>query len=307
MNDAAATLAWVKTRPSLQAMRDAFPDEWESVQSEIAAAAAANDTARLHRLLQPAENSARGFRRMDRRRLALAEVRRRMATLEVERRSLAIAAGASSGKLRFNLFNGFVAQRLLFRKGFERRPVSMFWFRLWWPLLWQRRYLMPLVKQKGIYCFYSGALVARLAQRIGARRCLEIAAGDGTLSGFLADAGVDIRATDDHSWGHDVTYPDAVERLDARTALARYAPEVVICSWPPAGNGFERHVFRTPSVTTYIVILGGHRQASGNWPDYEGQTEFVGEEARELSRLVLPPELGSAVHVFSRDPGPRAA
>ena len=51
--------------------------------------------------------------------------------------------------------NGFVAQRLLFARGLERKPVSMRRFRLIWPLLWQRRRLMPLVQPKGIYCFYS--------------------------------------------------------------------------------------------------------------------------------------------------------
>ena len=59
---------------------------------------------------------------------------------------------------------------------------------------------MPLVEPRGIYCFYSGALVARLAALIGARSCVEIAAGDGTLSRFLRDAGVDVVATDDASW-----------------------------------------------------------------------------------------------------------
>ena len=64
----------------------------------------------------------------------------------------------------------------------------MFWFKTLWPLLWQRRYLMPLVARKGIYCFYSARLVDRLAALIGDRPALEIAAGDGTLSRFLRDA-----------------------------------------------------------------------------------------------------------------------
>ena len=58
---------------------------------------------------------------------------------------------------------------------------------------------MPLVQPKGIYCFYSKPLIQDLAALIGQRSCIEIAAGDGTLSRFLAAKGVDLTATDDHS------------------------------------------------------------------------------------------------------------
>lgn len=294
------TLSWLRSRPTLKELCEAFPEQWAIVQREIVAAAADNDQARLHHLLKPANKAKAGFRQRNQEQHALAEVRRRMATLEIERRSLSLAAGKTSGKIRFNLFNGFIAQRLLFKRGFERKPVSMFWFRLLWPLLWQRRMLMPLVKQRGIYCFYSRELVKALTGLVGKRPCLEIAAGDGTLSRFLSEAGGDIRATDDYSWRHDVSYPESVQRMDARTALEHYSPEVVLCSWPPAGNDFERQVFRTLSVSTYVVILSRQRHAAGNWHDYESQTDFAYAEAEALSRLVLPPELGSVVYVFTR-------
>ena len=48
---------------------------------------------------------------------------------------------------------------------------------------------MPLVQPQGIYCFFSGAFVRELAKLIGDRPALEIAAGDGTLSRFLAARG----------------------------------------------------------------------------------------------------------------------
>jgi hypothetical protein len=297
----AQTLSWLNTRPSLRELCEAFPEEWTAVQHEIAEAVSANDQARLHRLLKPVKSPGAGFRKDSQERYLFAEVRRRMATLDIERRSLALASGKSSGKVRFNLINGFIAQRLLFKRGFERKPVSLFWFRLFWPLLWQKRFLMPLVKQRGIYCFYSRELIARLAELIGNRSCLEIAAGDGTLSRFLKDAGVDIRATDDHSWKHDVDYPNTVLRMDARTALEHYSPEVVICSWPPAGNDFERQVFRTRSVSLYIGFVSEHRHASGNWTDYETQSQFSFTVVHDLSRLLLPPELGSVVCVFRRN------
>jgi hypothetical protein len=177
--------------------------------------------------------------------------------------------------------------------------VSLPSFQPVWPLLWQRRFLMPLVGPRGIYCFYSKPLIRRLAEMIGDRPALEIAAGDGTLARFLADAGVAITPTDDHSW-RDVSFPADVVREDAREAVRTRRPAVVVCSWPPAGNDFEHEVFRTASVELYVVIGSKHRFATGAWDAYEQQTEFEFAEDAALSRLVLPPELDAAVYVFRR-------
>jgi hypothetical protein len=222
-----------------------------------------------------------------------------MAVAAVKQLSLSAATGVTEGRLRFNLVNGWVAQKLLFEQGLRRKPVSLAWFRVTWPLVWQRRFLMPLVGPKGIYCFYSRQLIRKLAAMIGDSPCLEIAAGDGTLSRFLAAEGVAVVATDDHSW-QDVDFPPAVLRQDAREALRRHRPGVVICSWPPAGNDFERDVFKTPSVQTYVVISSRHRFAAGDWAAYEEQTDFDFAEDPALTRLVLPPELDAAVYVFRR-------
>ncbi len=91
-----------------------------------------------------------------------------------------------------------------------------------------------------------------------------------------------------------------VERLDAEAALARYRPSVVLCAWPPPGNGFERAVFRSPSVSRYIVLTSRHRFAAGAWSDYEAQEGFTLRHDEALSRLVLPPESDPAVLVFDR-------
>jgi len=139
---------------------------------------------------------------------------------------------------------------------------------------------------------------------ISPRSCLEIGAGDGTLTRFLKNQGVQLTATDNHGWENAVAYPACVIKLDAREALAAYAPEVVICSWPPAQNDFERDVFNTHSVQLYIVIGSRHQFAFGNWKDYRQQSAFDLEEDKKLGALVLPPELGSAVYVFRRKPLP---
>jgi hypothetical protein len=303
-DDPRKTLAWLRSKPSLPVLRETYPEIWEEVERELGEALSERSHARLHGLLSPASVSEPGRKnRLSQREQAQfirSAIKQRMAALAVERHSLAIATGQASGKVRFNLFNGWIAQRLLFKRDFERKPVSLFWFRRLWPLVWQKRFLMPLVERKGIYCFYSQELVTRLASLIGNRRALEIAAGDGTLTRFLQARGVQIDATDDHSWPDRIDYPASVLRMDARSALRHHTPQVVICSWPPARNTFEREVFRTPSVELYIVIASQHRFASGNWADYEAQTAFDLERCDELGRLVLPPELGSTVLLFKR-------
>jgi hypothetical protein len=301
---AAEVRAWLAGRPPLDALRDAFPAEWEAVRSELAGIDPRGEIAVLQAriaALAAAPAPAREARRRHGARAALAaEARRQMTVAQLKALCVSAATGKTDGRLRFGLVCGWVAQQLLFARGLERKPVSMAWFRLVWPLLWQRRFLMPLVGPKGIYCFYSRRLVRELARTIGDRPCLEIAAGDGTLSRFLAAEGVDVVATDDHSWGHAVDYPGTVLREGAREALRRHRPKVVLCSWPPPGNDFEAAVLADPGVELYVVIGSRHRFAAGDPTAYEAQTAFDRTDDERLARLVLPPELESAVHVFER-------
>lgn len=303
----AKALEWLKTNPSLEALCARYPEDWASVQREISAIVERGVAEELQAYLErlsKLDKPAAGMRQHNQEAASLSQyVRSRMAHESVKKLCLATLAadtGVKSGKLRFNLFNGFIAQKLLFARALERKPVSLFWFRLLWPLVWQKKRLMPLVQPRGIYCFYSRKLIEKLAELIASRRCLEIGAGDGTLTRFLQAQGVQLTATDTHGWNTAVQYPGWVIKLDAREALVTYAPEVVICSWPPAQNDFERHVFSTPSVQLYIVIGSRHQFAFGNWKDYLHQTNFVLEEDKKLGALLLPPELESAVYVFKR-------
>lgn len=270
-------------------MREAHPEEWEEVREELAKVVNSGDPERLKQYVQ---RTSRGD---------ASDMKTAMTAEALRKLCVSAATGVTKGKVRFNFRNGWLAQKLLFRgKGLERKPVSLFWFAVTWPLITQKAFLMPLVEPKGIYCFYSRKLISELADEIGDRKALEIAAGDGTLSRFLAAEGVDVVATDDHSWKDSIDFPDDVERQDATSALKEHAPQVVICSWPPAGNSFEEHVFNTPSVELYIVIASQHAFASGNWDAYERQSGFTYEQSDTLSRLVLPPELEGAVYLFRR-------
>lgn len=301
-SSSAKTRAWLKANPSLDELRERHPGEWAVVESELARVAQAGDLEALKAYVVTLGSGQRlpaGLHDPDPLR---ADIRRRMAAAGLKQMCLATVAGAKDGRVRFNLLNGWVAQRLLFDgTGLRRKPVPLRAFRLLWPLLWQKRMLMPLVEPRGIFCFYSDALVGRLAERIGDRRCVEIAAGDGTLSRFLRDAGVDCTATDDFSWSKSIAFGDDVRQLDATAALRELKPQVVLCSWPPAGNGFERDVFRTCSVQEYVVIGSRHEFAAGDWGSYRRQRAFALEPDVELARLVLPPEIEPAVWRFTRE------
>lgn len=302
-------MKWLQTQPSLDDLGTEFPEVLETVRHELAAILAGGSAGALpsylrrmtqeERLVRKQYDCCRGDSK-NAARLVRQIVRMRTAHLAVKQHLISEATGIKKGKVRFNLINGFIAQKLLFADGLERKPVSLNLFRMFWPLLPQRRLLMPLVQPQGIYCFYSRQLVDALAALIEVRPCLEIAAGDGTLTRFLADRGVPITASDDQSWQHEVKYPPFVVKLGAQEALHEYVPEVVLCSWPPAGNTFERQVFRTKSVQLYIVISSRHRFAAGNWEDYRAQSVFDFAVDEKLSRLVLPPELDAAVYVFRR-------
>lgn len=307
--DAAQVMAWLQQKPPLSEVCAAFPEQWETVQHELANAVSSGRTDELQAYLNrfsaaPGLPHINHASRQDSTKAAQSVMHqlvcRYMALTAARQHCIAIASGVESGKVRFNLLNGYIAQKLLFEEGLVRKPVSLSWYRLLWPLVWQKRFLMPLVQPEGIYCFYSRELIQGLAEIIGEQSCLEIAAGDGTLARFLGDRGVRITATDDYSWEHTISYPAWVIRADANDALRRYAPDVVICSWPPVQNRFERQVFVTRSVQLYIVIGSRHRFASGNWEEYQRQVAFDFEENPRLSSRVLPAELDAAVYIFRR-------
>jgi hypothetical protein len=300
---------WLQTKPTLKELCAQYPELWESVQQDLADIFSRGRTEELYAYLDNDQlrriHPNKGLRKKEGDEKAFSalmsrQISNRMARLAVNQHCVSIATG-TEGKVRFNLVNGLLAQMLLFSGAdLTRKPVSLRWFRLVWPFIWQKRFLMPLVQPKGIYCFYTKELVAALTKLIGSRSCLEIAAGDGTLTRFLCDGGAQVTATDDYSWNHAVQYPEWVIKRDAKEALAVYNPEVVICSWPPAKNVFERQVFRTRSIGLYIVIGSRHRFAAGNWNEYQAQTLFDFSEDVSLSRLVVPYELQAAVYLFRR-------
>ena len=301
-------LARIEGAP-LEFLIENFPDDWQEVGKDLVDATATRRPEAIEAFVRAAIEAAGPHERRVENSgknphvLATATpflVRKRMAVLAAQRALQAAALGASPGRRRFGLWSGFLVQRLFFVRGLVRKPVPMRRFRRLWPLVTQKRLLMPLVQPRGMYAFYSRELVWALARMIDGRPALEIGAGDGCLSRFLQAAGVDVRATDDHSWTQNIRFPDFVEKLDATSALGQYRPKVVLCSYPPPKNTFEQNVFRTDSVELYIVVTTRHRFAAGDWHAYESQTTFDMQPDPELSRQILPPEIDPLLLLFRR-------
>jgi hypothetical protein len=300
--------AQIESAP-LDWLMENYPAEWETVGKALVEATAAKRPEAIEAFVRDAKAAAlphlRQMKNAGKNPQVLAAalpylVRYRMALLSAQHALRSAALAASGGRTRFGLWSGFLVQHLFFRRGLERKPVAMRAFRWLWPLVTQKRLLMPLVQPRGMYAFYSRELVADIAGLIAHRSALEIAAGDGCLSDFLRGVGAEIRATDDHSWGQNIRYPESVEKLDAAAALDRYRPAVVLCSFPPPKNDFESKVFQASSVELYVVVTTKHRFAAGNWLAYQSQTAFDMDPDPALSRLVLPPEIDPLVLIFRR-------
>lgn len=227
-------------------------------------------------------------------------IKSRIAIHFLEQANFSIQTNEYKGKVRFNLWDGFILQKLLFKKDLERKLVSIKKFKIVWPFIIKKRILMPLVNDKGIYCFYSKELIKELKSLIGDLDCLEVAAGDGTLTKFLTNEGISCIATDNYSWEHYIKYPSFVLRLDAKVALEQYKTNVVICSCPPPESNFEKHVFSSDSVKMYIVIGTKNKLYSGNHKLYEKQDNFTMEINEKLSSLILPLAKDNAVYIFRR-------
>lgn len=295
-------------RAGLSALRRRYPEIWAQVERDLAAVAAGGP-ADLHAAYMKdfefhrdrVERSGGSRMVVDTSFPALA--RARMLVLALEMAQTAAQARGDKPRLKLGTFTGTLLQKLLFAEALERKPAKAWLLRLLWPLLPDRRLLMPLVQKKGIWCFYSTGLLRSLARLVGGRSCLEVGAGDGTLARFLRRTGVELNATDDHSWSRLVDFPPEVERLSAEASLLKYRPRVVLCSWPPPGNGFEAAVFACSSVESYIVLGSSVEGVTGNREAYRGQEAFSLRSDRRLAALLLPPDRGHEVLVFTRRAG----
>lgn len=160
------------------------------------------------------------------------------------------------------------------------------------------------LQRQGVWSVPTKDLAEKIAGLCQGRRVLEIGAGNGLLCHSLKSQGLEITAVDDESWslGGKSIRARGVEvlRMDAVEALKEYSPDVVICSWAPVGNTFEREIFRTKSVQTYLAISSRHSFASGNWGAYKEQNAFDCSTSEAINSLIRPFEIEQQLLIFRR-------
>ncbi len=173
-----------------------------------------------------------------------------------------------------------------------------------------------------LYLLPTRELVRGLAARIrelGARRVLEVAAGDGFLSRALRRVApeLDVVASDSGAWvdprarmnGRErrrlrgvevpgVRLGPEVLRLDAPAAIRRIRPDLVLASWLPPGQMLDR-LIRAP--VRYVLEIGAKGGVTpGSW-SWRYAHEFREElEANARCRLDERParELHSRVTLY---------
>jgi hypothetical protein len=155
-----------------------------------------------------------------------------------------------------------------------------------------------------LYLLPTRELVRALAARIrtcGARRVLEVAAGDGFLSAALRHAmsGTKIVASDSGAWtdprarmtaserrelrGVDVPgvrLGASVLRLDALAAIWRTRPDLVLASWLPPGKLLERLIRAPVRYVLEIGAKGGVTPGAWSWRFAHEFCEEVEQSAR---------------------------
>src|SRR5215210_1009499 len=107
---------WLAQQPSLGELREAFPADWEAVDAELGPLVERGDLeeikAYVRDLAKPSAPALAAARRRERQdALVSAQVRRQMAVAALRPLLRASVTGAPAGRLRFNLLNGWVAQK----------------------------------------------------------------------------------------------------------------------------------------------------------------------------------------------------
>ena len=135
-----------------------------------------------------------------------------------------------------------------------------------------------------------------LADWIGSRSVLEIMAGAGWLAKALAENGVNITATDDYSWnGSDgqhkqIRYVHPVKKLHALEAIATIEADILLCSWPPYGDGTICAACRLWRPEKPIIYIG-EGEGGCNAPD-----EFFEHFQRIDDRPAIPMQSWDSLH-----------
>ena len=158
------------------------------------------------------------------------------------------------------------------------------------------------------------ALAATLAE-LQVEQVLEVAAGDGFLARSLQRAAPasTVRATDSGAWqAPEARMSDderrlyataqvpglalgpGVEKLAARAAIARYQPELVLCSWLPPGHRLLDSLIRAP--VRYVLELGAGNGITASAYSWRFAHEFLEGPLERFARCRLDARPTVALH-----------
>ena len=161
---------------------------------------------------------------------------------------------------------------------------------------------------------FIGALAQTLAT-LRVEQVLEVAAGDGFLARSLQRVApsLTVRATDSGAWqAPEARMSDQerrryalasvpglalgldVQKLGARAAIARYAPELVLCSWLPPGHRLLDALIRAP--VRYVLEIGAGNGITASAYSWRFAHEFLEGPLERLARCRLDTRPAVALH-----------
>ena len=136
------------------------------------------------------------------------------------------------------------------------------------------RFIAPC-KAFNFFQFYSNEFIEHIVEtikKLNACKIVEIGAGDGFLSFFLKKRGIDIVATDNFIRPYIDRRPH-VEKLDHKSALEKYNPDLVVINWEELDGTYSIDVLEYPPVKCLLWIgeeLGGCTGSAELWEfDYD--------------------------------------
>ena len=156
--------------------------------------------------------------------------------------------------------------------------------------------------------------LVKTLRALGAKRVLEVAAGDGFLSRSLAAAAPDLEviASDSHAWAAPQARMTAAERrrfadvavagipmgaevlrLEATAAIRKVRPDLVLASWLPPGPLLDRLIRAEVRHVLEIGAAGG--VTSGQW-SWRYAHDFQEGPLEELARCRLDERPARELH-----------
>lgn len=132
--------------------------------------------------------------------------------------------------------------------------------------------------------------LAKTLLRLGSKKVLEVGAGDGRLTRWLAQElgnQVEIHASDSGEWNDGILRQPVTDilPLSYQEAIGHVLPDTVISSWMPFHENWTTAFLKASSVQSYILI--GEESCCGNNCAWRTPRRWELEEIQEFRRWSL--------------------